>query len=391
MAEVHSGPQHTHSNQDQDRGHDQNHPQNRSHSHGQNHNSGCSSDDGPLIALGPNGVSVLVPSSEDATQLWLNMLNLSPNLTTIAVSSSSPIKSEPSDTPAPGSSISHSKPPALLAPHPSLYYTNFPHATEEPQISPELVQLYLPPAPSRARLWAAACSVLAAHPGVLPFPEQWKERVDAMFKWADTTGGSGGGGAGGDKRSEAARILLFKPQSSGSVAAGQRPTVSFYAATAAVFALGAQALGGAPSAPARPSKKSAGGPSNSKRSKAANGNGSPAPELKLSVDGTSPAALLALSEQASDLCERSCAGAHDLDYVTALQVRALCMLCDNAKERAARVHGRVYSLVGQMVCVARMMGLGRDASEGSGGEARWTTWEEEVRRRVWWGVFLWDL
>ncbi|KAF7978790.1 hypothetical protein HWV62_44848 [Athelia sp. TMB] len=388
MSQLSAGPTHQHgqsNGQIGDHSSDHSHTPNQHHSHSHSHTGNEKDDEAPLIVMGPGSASVLVPN-EDVLQLWLTALDLTPIL--IPVLLPAQMQSDKHDT---TSGVNTSKPTALLVPSPSFYYTSSPDGSETPNITPTLVQFFLPPPPARGKLWAAALTVLAGHPGILPFAKELKGRVDGMFKWATETGAVSGGGKAG----EAAKVFFGGVSRETSGSSSKKPTVSFFAATAAVFALGAQALarrGVAPSSPARPAKRlsaSGSGPgSGNKRAKMTT-SGSPAPELRSAPDSVSHSSLLGLSEQACDLAERVAShnGAYDLDFLVALQLRALCMLNDGARA-GAKVDGRVYPLVCKMVAIARMMGLARDPSEA---EARWTVWEAERRRRVWWGVFWWDL
>ncbi|KAF7975092.1 hypothetical protein HWV62_10495 [Athelia sp. TMB] len=362
MSHVSAGPTHQHGksmSRTGDQSLEHTHYSNQPHSRRHSHTGHEKVDEAPLIAMGPGSASVLIPN-EDVLQLWLTALDVAPILAPILVPQ---MQSEKPN-----------RPTAFIVSSPS-FYTFSPNASATPDITPPLVQLFVPPPPAREKLWAAAMSVLAGHPGILPFAEEWKGRVDKMFKWATELGAV----SGGEKAEETE----------------EKPTVSFFAATTAVFAVGAQALasrGIAPSSPTRsanrPSASGSGAGSATERAQTTT-SGSPAPELRSASESIRPSSLLALSERACELaeCAVSHSGAYDLDLLVALQLRALCMLNDGARA-VAKVDGRVYPLVCKMVGIARMMGLARDPSEA---EARWTSWEAERRRRVWWGVFWWDM
>jgi hypothetical protein len=83
-------------------------------------------------------------------------------------------------------------------------------------------------------------------------------------------------------------------------------------------------------------------------------------------------------------------GAYDLDYLVALLLQCLFLLYDNGGLRNPSVPQMLFPMVGKMVNVARMMGLWVDPSEvGQGG--RYGLFESEMRRRIWWDIYFYDL
>ncbi|KAI0772943.1 hypothetical protein BD413DRAFT_473675 [Trametes elegans] len=244
-----------------------------------------------------------------------------------------------------------------------------------PQVTAALVA-YLPAEPSRARYLKAFRETMLLHPCFnVPHLEQ---RIAAMFTWAD--GGSFSVSTGPMSKADLARDIFFntgkgkaKEQSRGTgpPPGGPRggnspkPTLSFFATACAAFALGALVARDDESEPSTP---------------AASG----APQLPSSpVDSVGTAAtLFALSEQALQLFEKT--AAYDLDSVIAMILQVLCML----HEGQMSVAQDVFPLVGKMVNVARMMGLAIDPDEFPG---TYNLFEAEMRRRLWWDVFYYDL
>ena len=143
----------------------------------------------------------------------------------------------------------------------------------------------------------------------------------------------------------------------------EKPTLSFFAAAAAAFALAIQC------SPLAVPARSTASPHESSSS-------------ALSSSLPSVMSLLALSTQALDLAETS--APYDLDFVHGLVLRCLCLLHDGMP----CVNQAVFANLGKMVNITRMMGLERDPDEFPG---KYTLWEAEMRRRMWWDVFYYDV
>ncbi|RPD61567.1 hypothetical protein L226DRAFT_460909, partial [Lentinus tigrinus ALCF2SS1-7] len=249
-----------------------------------------------------------------------------------------------------------------------------------PQVTAALIS-YLPADPVRSRYLKAFRETMLLHPSFnVPHFEQ---RIMAVYTWAETgETTSTAAAAYGSKpmtKADLARDIFFssaKPGSSsrangtavtGSGSNTPKPTLSFFSAACAAFALGALVArddgpGGDPPAPSPSPPSSAGG-----------GGGD--------ASGT-PAMLFALSEQSLQLFEKT--AAYDLDSVIAMILQVLYMLYEGQMSVAQGV----FPLVGKMVNVARMMGLAMDPDEFPG---TYNLFEAETRRRVWWEVFYFDL
>ena len=65
--------------------------------------------------------------------------------------------------------------------------------------------------------------------------------------------------------------------------------------------------------------------------------------------------------------------------------RLVLFLLHDGKARIAHV---AYPLVGKMVNIAQMMGLATDPDEFPG---RYTLFDAELRRRVWWDIYYYDV
>lgn len=161
-----------------------------------------------------------------------------------------------------------------------------------------------------------------------------------------------------------------------------QPTLSFFAATSAAFALGAliNKLSDHPVTTMLLHDSISSGPT-------------------LSSDPTcSPWALFALSEQALLVFEKS--HNYDLDYLVTMILQIIFLL-HSGKSRLPHVlfplvsplsldlgFGLIFLQLGKMVNVARMMGLDTDPCQNPG---TYPLFEAETRRRIWWNVFYYDL
>ena len=213
--------------------------------------------DRALIAVGQSGSSLTI-SLEDVTAIWLAQLDLNNDLlptqtnvnhsltSSFAPYSSSQIKLEHNTFPSPVENSS-GPPAALLVPSPNIYYSTNPTSCETPHVTPGLVAL-LPSSPfKRRRLCSNVEEILKINPCF-----NWKhfrERLDGLFVWAveaenleRATCDSGRRAGASTSKADAARAILFGETTSAlKKPAPCRPTVSFFAAVAGAFALGAQA------------------------------------------------------------------------------------------------------------------------------------------------------
>ncbi|KAI0942812.1 hypothetical protein AcV7_002119 [Taiwanofungus camphoratus] len=281
--------------------------------------------------------------------------------------------------------------------------------TEPPQVTPALLT-HLPPANVRGRYMKALRETMLLHPCFNV--QHFEKRVEAMIGWGSAgmsapgssfdfsdpsaipaAGGVSGSGSGSRSMEELARDLFFgTPAANGKSAKAKangkeqgrtqqpsgspKPTLSFFAATCAAFALGGLVArandGEGAGVAAEPSSSSASHP--------------PSAADAADVDPDSqrylPGALYALSDQALSLFEKT--SLYDLDSVIAMILQVLYHLHDGQMSVAQGV----FPLVGKMINVARMMGLAIDPDEFPG---TYSLFEAETRRRIWWDVFYYDL
>ncbi len=186
----------------------------------------------------------------------------------------------------------------------------------------------------------------------------FESRIDAMFTWNEN-------GVDSKSKAELAREV-FGIAGSGKKTNGvgkdrgatsPRPTLSFFAAASAAFALGALM---------------------------AKDEGDLAPPSIADgevVARNSPAELFALSDQALSVFEKT--SSYDVDSVVAMLLQVLYLLHDGQM----RVAQAVFPLMGKLVNVSRMMGLAIDPDEFPG---TYSLFDAEMRRRVWWDVLYYD-
>ena len=221
--------------------------------------------DRPLLAVGQSGSSLAI-SLDDITAIWLDELDLakdilpaqpSPSYPPCPAYASSPIKVEPAPTPLPSHDApGPSDPPVhlLLPPLAAYYASSSPTASDTPCVNPRLF-IHLPFAPRRRqKLYDNVEDVLKMHP-CFNF-KHFKDRAEAMFKWSSETDGhdsshpdppASQNGASNTptptSKAETARAIFFgsptaPTPSSNRTSLTPRPTLSFFAAVAAAFALG---------------------------------------------------------------------------------------------------------------------------------------------------------
>jgi Fungal specific transcription factor domain len=309
--------------------------------------------DHALLAVGSSGSSVLVPV-DDVAGVWLEHVDIGrdcgvdfqPAFLGMSNESESHDRRDhtrPEASPCSRGDSVHSSPhPASSAAVSSPL--SIPHLhLSSPSVTPALLAL-LPSARQRPILLDVLGSVLRMHPS-LNFPH-FRARIATMFVDGSSPGEIGIGPSRADHT--------------------EKPTLTFFAAVTAGFALAIQC--------------------SSKHGVASSSHASQTPASPALYSPPSVSSLLTLSAQVLNLVEDTMP--YDLDFLHALTLRCLCMLHDGMP----RVNQAVFTTVGKMVNIARLMGLARDPDEFTcGPAAKYTLWEAEMRRRMWWDVFYYDL
>lgn len=231
--------------------------------------------DRTLIAIGNSGSSLAV-SLDDVTSIWLSHLNLVPSVQL-------KLETSPVDLPDRNLSPSTAFPPITL-------FLPTPSPAELPAVTTQLIER-LPHSPDvRQQLLYSVDDVLALHPS-FNF-QDFQVRVHSLFSWS----------------SETASAL---PSTSGGTTAS-RPTLSFFAATSAAFALGSLIRR-----------------TNDTCFVSLEGGNAPPASAQHFADEdpcSYPAALFSLSEQALNIFERSYN--YDLDYMVATILQVMYLLHD---------------------------------------------------------------
>ena len=319
------------------------------------------SSDRPLLAVGQSGSSLAI-SLDDITAIWLDELELSKDILPVQSppsNSSSPayasnhVKAEPTtvtlpsyDTPSPSDPPVH----VLLPPLTAFYASSSPSASESPSVNPRLL-VHLPFAPRRRqKLYDNVEDVLKMHP-CFNF-KHFKDRAEAMFKWSSEVDGhdssladlstTQNGALSTASKIETARAIFFGPPApNGRNSPTPKPTLSFFAAVAAAFALGTLVDREIAEEEARLDVAHGDSvildDSSSRPSARKKPDIPPIPNKKckgIAKDAmSSPAVLFALSQQALSLFEKS--SPYDLDFLVAMILHVLYALHDS---RARVVH-----------------------------------------------------
>ncbi|GJE86336.1 hypothetical protein PsYK624_024160 [Phanerochaete sordida] len=236
-------------------------------------------------------------------------------------------------------------PYSTFQPEPSASYA---HQRDLPQVTPALLHL-LPPSPIvRTRYLKGLSDAMMVHP-CFNF-RHFEQRIDAMMAWGDAHDPS-------KQKSDLARELFNSgaPKQRPTLAmTSPKPTLSFFAAASAAFALGAVM---------------------------ARDPGDPTADAD-AMQRNSPATLFALSKQSLTLFEET--ATYDVDSIIAMLLHALYLLHDGS----LRIEHTVFPLVGKLINIARLMGLHVDPDEFPGS---YSLFEAETRRRIWWDIVYYDM
>jgi hypothetical protein len=216
--------------------------------------------------------------------------------------------------------------------------------------------------------------------------KHFRSRAENMFAWAKEEDGrstTGASASSSNAKADLARSIFFPTSCTVSpVAPIPRtvPTLSFFAFISAAYALGVSVSKENEASNDVSVQKASMGPKNprlegnravhSHSQKAATWN-------KYSASG-----LFALSRQAMAAFEL--AHTYDLDSVVAYLMQILYLLHDSRP----RVTHMIYPLLGKVISIAYMMGLSTDPDEFPG---KYSLFEAEQRRRVWWDIYYYDV
>ncbi|KZT28262.1 hypothetical protein NEOLEDRAFT_1109090 [Neolentinus lepideus HHB14362 ss-1] len=364
--------------------------------------------DRALLAVGNSGSSVVI-SLEDVAGLWLEELDIgadglhhhsspphpysdsSPGHQQVCVKLEPTPPTLPALVPSASSSSSSMSSIFLSLPAPQSYFRQHqpsPDAPPAPDALPTVTPAifsHLPAHPRVRELLLDKCEhLLQLHPSFNWF--HFRRRVRSLFDMSLSTGI--------DKA--IAREILFGTPSARQVSHAPeppKPTLSFFAAVAAALALGAlvwkeeefeglDALLQPREMVLDTDDAESLGEAAGRRRKAKASKTSMASGQRKEVQPPDPAALYALSQQALGVFEMF--HSHDLDFLVAMDLQVLFLLHDGVPN----ISSVVFPMVGKMVNVARAMGLAMDPDEFPN---KYSLFEAETRRRIWWDVFYYDL
>jgi hypothetical protein len=312
--------------------------------------------DRAVLATGDSGSSVTM-SLEDVAPLWLELLDISQ--TSGNDDNQAPLSSAMAKhanfQPALVDLNVHDEPPAYSTlPQMKAFYPN-----GVAGVTPQLVQLLPGASAIRSRILTAVEDTMKMHP-CFTF-KQFRARIDTMFVWAKEEEARPS-----NPKNELARSIFY------NATPKPTPTLSFFSAVCAAHALGVSVIKENESAFDEREEQAR------KAARAEDGTRASKPVWSK----VSASALFVLSQQALHQFENS--HPYDTDFLVACILQILYLLYDG-KPRIAQV---VYPLVGKMVSVARMMGLASDPDEFPG---KYSLYEAEQRRRIWWDVYYYDV
>ncbi|KAL4076759.1 hypothetical protein V8B97DRAFT_1496443 [Scleroderma yunnanense] len=315
-----------------------------------------------MLPVGKSGSSLTI-SLDDITNIWLDELDLAKEILPVQEP-----QHQPSCLPT-GPEL----PIPLLLPPMSAYFTTSPPSHEPPCVTSRLMA-HLPFAPrKRQRLYDNVEDVLKMYP-CFNF-KHFKDRAEAMFRWTSESGlsdldvtssvkpESNTTEAVTTQSAELARAIFFgspsaTPFSPTKAPTSAKPTISFFAAVAAAFALGtlvdrevadeemrimvaARSEGVViddPSTSRAPSRR---------RHEASSVQGKKNKGTHKET-ASSPSVLLALSQQALSLSEKS--SSYDLDFLVTMILHVLYTLHDSKVRVAHHLLPNVSGTMMRSVC-----------------------------------------
>lgn len=321
-----------------------------------------------LLPPGKPGSSLSI-SLDDVNAIWLDDQDLPKGIPLVQEprsQSSCPPYANPgqvkleSSAPIPNqqqTSTGLEHPIPLLLPSMSAYFSTSSPSSHEPPCVTSRLMANLPFAPrKRQRLYDNVEDVLKMYP-CFNF-KHFKDRAEAMFKWASEGGSSEVDPAPSNQvkpesntsqtlsppNADLARAIFFGPPSTTPFTPTKaiKPTISFFAAVAAAFALGtlvdrevvdeeARILAAAEMEGIVIDDPSTSRPSSRRRHEASLVQGKKTKAVQKET-ASSPSVLLALSQQALSLSEKS--SPYDLDFLVTMILHVLYALYDG-KARVA--------------------------------------------------------
>lgn len=214
--------------------------------------------------------------------------------------------------------------------------------------------------------------------------KHFRSRAENLFAWAKEEDGRSATGASANSsnpKADLARSIFFPTSCSASQVAPvprTAPTLSFFAFVSAAYALGVLICKENETANDVDVQKAGMGTKNPRLED----NRTVHSQKAAAWNKYSASGLFALSKQAMAAFEL--AHTYDLDAVVAYLLQILYLLHDS-RPRVAHI---IYPLLGKVINIAHMMGLSTDPDEFPG---KYSLFEAEQRRRVWWDIYYYDV
>jgi Fungal specific transcription factor domain len=336
-----------------------------------------------MLAVGSRGSSVTL-SLDDVAALWLEHLDFPRSYPTEASTSSTPASS-PLATPVQlepcTTELAVHDEPSFLAMIPSfnIYY---PTSISQAAVTPSLIALLPSASTVRSRITTAIEETMKMHPCFNV--KHFRTRAESMFVWAKEEDGRGLAGpnpSSANAKADLARSIFF-PSSCPPPAVAQpprpAPTLSFFASVSVAYALGVLVCKENETANESDAQK----PSTGSKIPRLEDNRSASSQKAAVWNKYSASGLFALSRQAMAAFEM--AHTYDLDSVITYLLQILYLLHDS-RPRVAHI---IYPLLGKVINIALMMGLSTDPDEFP---AKYSLFEAEQRRRIWWDIYYYDV
>jgi hypothetical protein len=258
----------------------------------------------------------------------------------------------------------------------------FPTSTSQAAVTSPLIALLPSTITSRSRITTALEETMKMHPCFNI--KHFRNRAESMFAWAkdeDGRGTAGSGASSSNAKADLARSIFFPTTCAPPpVAPVPRPTpsLSFFASVSVAYALGVLVCKENEATSDIDAQKSSVKPKNPRLED----NRTTHPQKATAWSKYSASGLFALSRQAMAAFEM--AHTYDLDSVVAYLLQILYLLHDS-RPRIAHI---IYPLLGKLIHIAHMMGLSTDPDEFPG---KYSLFEAEQRRRVWWDIYYYDV
>ena len=331
--------------------------------------------DRTILAVGCTGSSVTV-SLDDVATLWLEYLDLPRSRlggvnTLCTPASSGPVKLEPYSS---GLAVHNEPAFTTVLPVISVY---FPKSACQATVTCSVTSLLPSASAIRSRILAAFEETMKMHP-CFNF-KHFRNQAEGLFAWAKEEDGRAASGS--NAKAELARSIFFSTSGPPPPApvSQPRPTVSFFASVTIACGIGVLVCKENEITSDIDAQKASMRPKNPRLEddRIDHSQKGGTAWSKYSASG-----LFALSKQAMAAFEM--AHTYDMDSVVTYLLQIVFLLHDS-RPRVAHI---IYPLLGKLIHISRVMGLCTDPDMFPG---KYTLFEAELRRRIWWDIYYYDV